>query len=322
MPPTFFLALSAALLALGSVLAKGLLGGGLGTDLPPVAPLPFLVCQLAGSLALLAMLCKVQGDGFAVGTSARVLHVAGGVVGLGAIGTILALSFMPVGEASVVFATQPIVILLLARMLLGEPLTVRAFALSSVAVLGVVTILGGAAAGSATDRPLGVAFAALTTVAAAVYVVWMRQVSSVTRPLPALLRVQTVALVIAALAWIGGDLLGRGAAGLPSISSALAAAGTGAIYYGLAFYVYLLGLAHVEAGRAGAFLNLVPVFTIGLAFVLLGERLTTAQWIGSGVVLGAVLALGRGGARRRQGGAAAEGQLGSIRGAARRSEAG
>lgn len=120
MPPTFFLVLSAALLALGPVLAKGLLGGGLGSDLPPVAPLPFLVCQLAGSLALPAVLCRVQGDGFAVGTSGRVLHIAGGVVGLGAIGTILALAFMPVGEASVVFATQPIVILLLARMLLGE----------------------------------------------------------------------------------------------------------------------------------------------------------------------------------------------------------
>ena len=299
MPPALYLVLSAALLALASVVAKGLLGGALA-NLPPAAPLPFLVCQLAGSLALLAVLAARRGEAATVGVAAPVLNVAGGVVGLSAIGTILALAFMPVGEASLVFATQPIVILLLARVLLSECLSVRTLVLSLVAVAGVVMILGGAAVDSAASRPLGVLFAAISTVGAAAYVVWMRQVSGSTHPLAALLRVQGVAFAVVVLVWIVGLAAGRSEAALPSPASAVAAAGTGAIYYGLAFYVYLLGLARMEAGRAGSYLNLVPVFTIALAFALLGERLTPAQWAGSAVVLGAVIALGRHTRTKRQ----------------------
>jgi drug/metabolite transporter (DMT)-like permease len=305
MPPASFLVLSATLLALASVLAKGLLGGALG-DLQPAAPLPFLVCQLAGSLALLAALAARDGEGFAVGPAAPVLHGAGIVLGLGAIGTILALAFMPVGEASVVFAMQPVVILLLARVLLSERPTMRAFVLSLLAVSGVVTILWGASEENATNRTLGVLFATISTVGAAAYVVWMRQVSGGTRPIAALIRVQGIAFAVAVLVWIGALVLGRPEAAPPPPGSAFAAAGTGAIYYGLAFYVYLLGLAHMEAGRAGNYLNLVPVFTIALAFALLGERLTITQWIGSGIVLVAVVALGRTARARGKVGASAD----------------
>ena len=305
LPPVAFLVLSAALLALGSVLAKGLLGGALDS-VPPAAPLSFLVCQLAGSLVLLAVLGARRGEGFAVGHAAAKLHVAGAVVGLAAIGTILALSFMPVGEVSVVFATQPILILLLAQVMLSERLGARALVLSLVAVGGVVTILGGAAADSATSRSLGVLFAAISTLGAAAYVVWMRQVSGGPNPLAALARVQGVALAIVAVFWTIALALGRPEAALPSPGSALAAAGTGAIYYGLAFYVYLLGLAHMEAGRAGNYLNLVPVFTIALAYPLLGERLTPYQWVGSIIVLSAVIALSRSTEPRRTVGAAAD----------------
>ncbi|MEO1193160.1 MAG: DMT family transporter [Pseudomonadota bacterium] len=293
MPPTFFLVLSAALLSLGSVVAKGLLDGGLGLGLQPIAPLPFLTCQLAGSLILLALLAARRRGGFALGSAARVLNMTGLVSGVAALGTILALSFMPVGEASVIFATQPIVILILARLLLGEQIRLRVALLSLLAVLGVVVILTGAVEGTATDRRLGAAFALLATVAAAAYVVWMRQVSGATHPLAALFRVQAIGCLAAALAWAVGIAFAWPQAALPSPFSALAAGGTGALYYGVAFYVYLIGLARMEAGRAGVFLTLVPVFSIALAALLLGERFAAIQWMGAAVVLAALFALSR-----------------------------
>lgn len=42
---------------------------------------------------------------------------------------------------------------------------------------------------------------------------------------------------------------------------------------------------------AGGFLNLIPVFGIATAHMLLAERLTPAQWTGAGVILLSVLAL-------------------------------
>jgi drug/metabolite transporter (DMT)-like permease len=50
----------------------------------------------------------------------------------------------------------------------------------------------------------------------------------------------------------------------------------------------------VTASDAGFFINLVPLFALGGAYVLLGERLTLAQWAGCGLVLLAVVGLSLG----------------------------
>jgi len=55
--------------------------------------------------------------------------------------------------------------------------------------------------------------------------------------------------------------------------------------YGL--FNYSVGL--IPAGKASAFLNLIPVFTIVLARTLLGESLTAIQCLASIMVLGGVL---------------------------------
>ena len=66
------------------------------------------------------------------------------------------------------------------------------------------------------------------------------------------------------------------------------ALGTGALYYGAAFYIYLIGLQNTEASKAGIYLSLVPVFAIGLAWVILAERFGISQWIGAVIVVVAV----------------------------------
>ncbi len=64
----------------------------------------------------------------------------------------------------------------------------------------------------------------------------------------------------------------------------LAAAVSGVLYYGLAFWFYLAGLRHVSASMAGSFITLVPVFGVGAGY-LAGERLTAQQWLGAVVVI-------------------------------------
>jgi drug/metabolite transporter (DMT)-like permease len=61
------------------------------------------------------------------------------------------------------------------------------------------------------------------------------------------------------------------------------------VYYGLAFWFYVSGLQRTSASVAGLYINLVPVFALAGAYGLLGEVLTPAQWLGSGIVLLAVM---------------------------------
>lgn len=56
-----------------------------------------------------------------------------------------------------------------------------------------------------------------------------------------------------------------------------------------AYGLFNFGVSRINAGQASAFINLIPVFTLGLAFWLLGERLNGQQLIASLLVLGGVL---------------------------------
>jgi drug/metabolite transporter (DMT)-like permease len=66
---------------------------------------------------------------------------------------------------------------------------------------------------------------------------------------------------------------------------------SGVVYYGLAFWFYLSGPQRVRASEAGLLINLVPLFALAGAYFLLGETLRPAQWLGSGLVLAAVVGL-------------------------------
>ncbi len=283
---------SALLLALGSVLAKLLLSldqdGGKAID-----PLPFLTFQLIGGVAFLMV---VQ---IALGGSRAPLHLlrrpalAGLILGVGSVGTIMALALISASEAAVVFATQPVVILVLARVLLGERCGLWVTALCLVAVVGVVTIVASGGVDETGARATGIAFAAVSTVSAALYVIWMRGLSDKIDVLTALLVVLSAATLLAALLWGVTHMVALAGIRAGTFFLAGSAFGTGVIYYGAAFYVYLLGLQHTEASRAGVYLSLVPVFVIALAWALLNERLTPLQWVGAAIVIGAVAGLAR-----------------------------
>ena len=59
----------------------------------------------------------------------------------------------------------------------------------------------------------------------------------------------------------------------------------------MAFWFYLRGLRTCSPAVAGLFINLVPVFGVTAAAVLLDERLVGRQWLGAVIVLLAVAVL-------------------------------
>jgi drug/metabolite transporter (DMT)-like permease len=76
-----------------------------------------------------------------------------------------------------------------------------------------------------------------------------------------------------------------------SLSTWLWAVASGIVYYALAFWFYIVGLKKIPASLAGFFLNLIPIFAVGGAYLFLGERLAAVQWAGVALILVAVMAM-------------------------------
>lgn len=285
----FFVA-SAFLLALGSVLAKYLLSLD-GSPSATIDPLPFLTLQLLGGVAFLLVIRFAKGRSHVPLELLVRPMVAGAILGAGSVGTIMALALISASEASVVFATQPILMLGLAWILLGERFGASVIALCLIAVGGVIIIVLGSNAYPSPFRIAGLAFALMSTASAALYTVWMRGLSGKLDFLTALIVVQTTACLMSMVVWGGAYWMDLTPTRTGTTFIAGSALGTGIIYYGMAFYVYLIGLQNTEASKAGIYLSLVPVFAIALAWIILAERLLTVQWIGAFVVVGAIISI-------------------------------
>jgi drug/metabolite transporter (DMT)-like permease len=66
---------------------------------------------------------------------------------------------------------------------------------------------------------------------------------------------------------------------------------TGLMYYAVAYWLYLAALSRVSAALAGASFNLIPIVTVTVAFVFLGERLNGLQIAGALLILVSASAL-------------------------------
>ncbi len=269
-------------LAIGTVLAKALVGG--------MHPIAFLTVQLGASVCLLWTIVVLQGARRVSRNAIASLILLGVIIGLASICTILALRFTTASQASLIFATQPVLILALAWPMLGERPTGTLIALSVLAVAGVtaITVTGQLS----LDLKMGGNFLALiSTGLAALYVVWMRKLATAEEPVAALALIQTTALAIAFILLILGPAPVDPPPAPPQPVEWLAAAAAGVLQYGFGYWLYLLGLQRTKAGFAGLFLNLFPVFVISLAFIFLDEAFEPQQWFGAIAVLAAVAAM-------------------------------
>lgn len=62
-----------------------------------------------------------------------------------------------------------------------------------------------------------------------------------------------------------------------------------------AYGLYNFGVSKIPANQAAAFVNLIPVFSVLLGMMILGDRLTTGQWLASGLVfIGVYVSHGKG----------------------------
>ena len=265
----------------GTVLSKQVLDRG-------VAPLTLLAIELVASSLLLWLGTLVLGLRLTWSAALRRLAVLG-ILNPGfayALG-LLGLVTIDASMSVLLWATEPILIMLLAVLLLRERVAAATVVAVAVALIGVLLVLYRP---GASGDAIGIALTIGAVTACAFYTVLTRRLllddSSLAVVLLQQLAALAFALVVASIAWA----IGTADLGLPADSATWAlAAASGMVYYGLAFWLFVGGLRGVPASIAGSFFPLIPVFGLAAGYVV-GDRLTDRQWLGASLVVVATAA--------------------------------
>jgi probable blue pigment (indigoidine) exporter len=280
------LILAAACWGLGTVVSKRAVA-----EIPALTLLPI---QLGSSLVLLGLLMRARGLPFRDRTGSPILGRLGVLnPGLAYALGLLGLASITASLSVILWALEPLLILVLAAWLLRERITIAVVILSFIAVGGVLLVIyqpGGA------GSPLGVILTVAGVACCAIYtIITRRWLSTADSTAQVVLAQQAYALAFALILVSGVWMLGG--AVLPIAISPIgwaSAIGSGVLYYGLAYWLYLTGLRRAPASIAAASFYLIPIFGVAGSFMILGERLEPGQWIGVAVVLVATaLILGR-----------------------------
>lgn len=198
----------------------------------------------------------------------------------------LALQHTSASQAGMIMAMLPLLVSLGAVVLLGERVERWALTGFAVAVTGAVWLsLAGAADEHASNPLLGNCFELLAILCATGYTLLLKYLSDRYSP-----------FVLTALQALTGSLfflpLALWQAPLPSEISLL---GLGAVaYLGVvvtvgAYGLYNFGVSRLPASQASGYTNLIPVFTLVFAALLLGERLNAQQYLAAALVFAGVM---------------------------------
>jgi len=258
--------------------------------LDDIAPLTLLPMQLTASCAFLLVACLVRSELLTWSPATRRLTALGLLnPGLAYALGLLGLVSITASMSVLLWAVEPILIVLLAVVLLREHVPRRLVFALAVAVAGVLLIVYQPGADAST---VGVVLTLAAVACCALYTVAARQLLPGDASLPVVLAQQFAALAFAVVLATTVELAGGTGWSLGGHSAATwaAAGASGCLYYGLAFWFYLGALRDLDASVAGSFLPLIPVFGVAAGF-LVGERLDARQWLGALVVIAATAAM-------------------------------
>jgi drug/metabolite transporter (DMT)-like permease len=190
-------------------------------------------------------------------------------------------------DGAILLATESVFTVLLGRLVLGERMSGRTAAAVPLGFAGAVLVaLGTTGHGGSW---LGDALVLGGAVSAAGYNVGARKFT----PGVGSIEVTAVQLLAAAVLsvplLVGGAAAGHSHLGHVDAAHLLAAVATGVLGTAVPFMLFNGAIGQMQVSRVAVILNLIPVFGVTLAVLLLGERLGIAQLAGAAIVLLAVV---------------------------------
>jgi len=277
------LILAAAAWGTGTVVSKRAVA-----EIPPLTLLPI---QLAASLVVLAVLMRWRRVPLVDPAASSVLGRLGVLnPGLAYALSLLGLAHITASLSVLLWALEPILILVFAAWFLSERVGRAVLVLSAIAVSGMLLV---AYQPGTSGNALGVGLTVAGVLCCAIYTIVTRRwigTSDSTAPVVVAQQAHALAfgLIVVVALWLAGGAVRPDAVSAPGWASAI---GSGVLYYGVAYWLYLSALRNVPASFAAASFYLVPVFGLGASFLFLGERLDPGQWLGIVVVSIAVIAI-------------------------------
>jgi drug/metabolite transporter (DMT)-like permease len=253
-----------------------------------IPPLTLLAIQLAASVVFLGLLMRWRRVPFRDPTASPILGRLGVLnPGLAYSLSLIGLVYISASLSVLLWAAEPLMILLLAAWILRERLNLQILVLSPIAAAGMALAVY---TPDGSGQLLGVALTLAGVACCAIYTIVARRWLGTADGTAGVVATQQLYALAFALVLVGAVWIAGGAVALGSVSLAgwLSALVSGVLYYGVAYWLYLSGLRVVPAAFAATSFYLVPVFGLAAAFLLLGERLSPQQWLGAGVAIAAV----------------------------------
>jgi drug/metabolite transporter (DMT)-like permease len=213
----------------------------------------------------------------------------------------MALVYTSASQASMSTSMLPLMVALSAGFFLGERISNRTISGFVVAAAGAFWLsMGGKATVAAPHPAWGNFLEFMAMICAAGYTILMKRLSKELHP-----------FFLTGLQAFAGALFFTPVLLLPSVRAAslsingwLAVLYLGTVVSVGAYGLYNFGISRIPASQASAFVNLIPVFSIVLGFLLLGERLTFGQGMACALVFSGVLLSQDALTGEKQGGAA------------------
>lgn len=192
-----------------------------------------------------------------------------------------ALLYTSASQAGMMTAMGPVLTALAALIFLQEKLNIMRWMGFFIAVAGVVMLTVFSEADSHAPNPLlGNMLELCAMLCGAIYSIGFKllcsRYSAVT-----LTALQTM---VGSLFFIPLALMSEGEL-VFNLTAVLSTVYLGVFVTSGAYLLYNIAISVIPVTQAVAYINLIPVFTVILAYLLLGERLTFLQWVSSGVVL-------------------------------------
>jgi drug/metabolite transporter (DMT)-like permease len=271
-----FVALSAASFGAMAIFARAAFASGANVN-------GILIARFAIAGLVLSALMLALGRPWPRG---RALAFAVGMGALGYVGQAMcffaALQYASAGLVALLLYVYPTLVCLLSAMFFGEKLTAKKLALLATGFAGLSLMLGGGGSGTPTGIALGLAAAAFYSV----YIVVGARELGGTDALASTTVVCLAALaMVCAIGWVETPRFPQLAWGWAALAAIALVSTVVAI---LAFFA---GLKRVGPSLASVVSTLEPVVTVALAWLVLGESLTTAQFLGGTLVLAAAVML-------------------------------